>query len=129
MKTFGYELILDLSECSTEKFSREGLTEFFVKICDLIDMKREDLHFWDYIGYEDEIPYDQPHLVGTTAVQFITTSNIIVHTLDLLNGCFVNIFTCKEFDKDIAEKFTCDFFNGVLKNSHFVKRGDGLCPK
>ena len=55
MKTFGYELILDLKNCSTEKFNRKGLTEFFIELCDLIDMEREDLHFWDYEGHEDKI--------------------------------------------------------------------------
>jgi len=123
MKTFGYELILDLSNCSVEKFNRTDLTKFFVEICELIDMKREDLHFWDYEGYEDEIPYDQPHLVGTTAVQFISTSNITIHTLEILKAVYVNIFSCKEFNKDVAENFTCNFFKGDIDNSHFIERG------
>ena len=123
MKAYGYELILDLNNCSTEKFNREGLRIFFKEVCEVIDMKREDLHFWDYSGVpEDEIPYDQPHLVGTTAVQFISTSNIVVHTLDMLNKVFVNIFTCKAFDKDAAVKFTKEYFDAKECKTTFLER-------
>ena len=123
MKSYGYELILDLNECSTDKFNREGLTEFFKELCILIDMKREDLHFWDYEECEeDEIPYDQPHLIGTTAVQFISTSNIVVHTLSMLKKAFINIFSCKFFDKNIAEKFTKEYFNAKECKVVFLER-------
>lgn len=120
---YGYELILDLEDCSTEKFNREGLTKFFKELCELIDMKREDLYFWDYEECEEEdIPYDQPHLIGTTAVQFITTSNIIVHTLSILKKAFVNIFTCKTFDKDVAESFVKEYFKAKKCKAVFLER-------
>jgi S-adenosylmethionine decarboxylase len=122
MKAFGYELIIDLSDCSTEKFNREDLTEFFEKICDLIDMNREDLYFWDYEGNEEIIPYNQPHLVGISAVQFISTSDIVVHTLDMLKKVFVNIFSCKKFDKDIAEQFVKEYFKAEKCKAVFLKR-------
>ena len=122
MKTFGYELILDLSGCNADKFNREELTYFFIELCDLIDMNRENLYFWDYEGCEDQIPYDQPHLVGTTAVQFISTSDIVVHTLDLLEKVFVNIFSCKKFDNNIAENFVKDFFEAKDCRVIFIER-------
>lgn len=119
---FGYELILNLYECSIEKFNRPGLETYFIELCNLIDMKREDLHFWDYEGIEDEIPYDQPHLVGTSAVQFIATSSIIVHTLDLLKKIYINIFSCKKFDPKVAEEFTKKYFEVKKCDSLFVER-------
>ncbi len=122
MEVYGYELVIDLGECSTEKFNRKGLEQYFIEVCEVIDMKREDLHFWDYEGYEDEIPYNQPHLIGITAVQFITTSNIVIHTLEILKKCFVNIFSCKEFDKDIAEQFTKEYFGAKKSRSTFLER-------
>ena len=123
MEIYGYELVIDLSECSLEKFNRKGLEQYFIEICDLIEMKREDLHFWDYEECEeDEIPYDQPHLIGITAVQFITTSNIVIHTLEMLKKCFVNIFSCKKFDKDIAEKFTKEYFDAKECKVVFLER-------
>lgn len=123
MKSFGYELVLDLSNCSTEKFNRKDITEFFKELCNLIDMEREDLHFWDYEGVpEEEIPYDQPHLIGTSAVQFISTSNITIHTLNLLQKIFVNIFSCKEFNEKKAEAFTKKYFSAGNITARFLVR-------
>ena len=64
----------------------------------------------------------EPHLKGTTAVQFILTSNIVIHTLDLLGAVYVNIFSCKDFDPKIAADFTANWFKGKIVNSHFIDR-------
>ena len=77
-RAFGCELVLDMEKCDTNLFTREKIKEFFEKLCDKIDMEREDLHFWDYEG--DEVAYEQAesHLRGITAIQFNKTSNITV---------------------------------------------------
>jgi len=64
----------------------------------------------------------EPHAVGTSAVCFILTSTIVIHTLDILEKVFVNIFSCKTFDPDVASKFTAEWFKGEVKNSTFVER-------
>ena len=51
---YGLELILDLHGCDTSKFNRESIKAYFEQLCDLIDMQREDLHFWDDVGVRDE---------------------------------------------------------------------------
>ena len=121
-KIYGYELILDLHGCDVGKFTRKSIEEYMVTICEAIGMEREDLHFWDYEGVpEEEIPKDS-HLLGTTAVQFITTSNIVVHTLELLKAVFVNIFSCKKYDKELAEKITREWFGAKECRTHFIER-------
>ena len=121
-KIYGYELILDLHGCDVSKFTRKSIEEYMVTICEAIGMEREDLHFWDYEGVpEEEIPKDS-HLLGTTAVQFITTSNIVVHTLELLKAVFVNIFSCKKYDKELAEKITREWFGAKECRTHFIER-------
>ena len=121
-KPYGFELILDLHGCDVSVFNRESLEGYFKKVCDAIGMEREDLHFWDYKGLpEEEIPKDS-HLLGTTAVQFITTSNIVIHTLDLLKAVYVNIFSCKEFDKEIAEQITKEWFGAKEYRTRFIER-------
>lgn len=123
MEPFGYELILDLSNCNIKKFNRKALTEFFEKICDLIEMQREDLYFWDYEGIpENEIPPEQLHLAGISAVQFIITSNITIHTLDVPKKVYVNIFSCKKFDEKKAEEFTKEYFSAEKSNARFITR-------
>ena len=88
---YGVELILDLHQCETP-FSQQTIRRFMEELCNLIHMERADLHFWDYetVEEKDAAP---PHLAGTSAVQFITTSNVTIHTLDKLRAVYLNIFT------------------------------------
>ncbi len=97
-KPYGFELIMDLHECDVSTFNRESLRGYFEKVCEAIDMEREDLHYWDYDGVPAEDRPDEAHLLGTSAVQFISTSTIVVHSLDLLKAAYINIFSCKTFE-------------------------------
>ena len=63
-----------------------------------------------------------PHTKGTSAVQFILTSNITIHTLDLLEAAYVNIFSCKKFDRKLAEKITTEWFVAKKYKTHFLER-------
>jgi len=119
---YGFELILDLHSCDAGKFTRKSIEEYMVVICEAIEMEREDLHFWDYEGVPEEEISNEAHLSGTSAVQFITTSNIVIHTLDLLGAVYVNIFSCKSFDKKVAEKLTKEFFGAKEIRTHFIER-------
>lgn len=122
MKDFGTEVILDLHECSTDKFTREGLTEYFVQLCKLLDMERCDLHFWDYEDKPEEYEKAPDHLKGISAIQFISTSNITVHTLDVLKRVYLNIFSCREFDSQAVHEFSAKFFGGQTVTCHAIKR-------
>ncbi len=119
---YGFELIMDLHNCNVSKFSRESLRGYFAKLCEAIDMERSDLHFWDDVGVPFEERQTSPRTKGTSAVQFILTSTIVVHTLDLLGTVYANIFSCKPFDEKIAEKLTKDWFEAKKCRSHFIER-------
>ena len=121
-KPYGYELILDLHDCDVSKFNRESLDQYFEFICDSIDMERAILHFWDDVGVPEEERQTSPHTVGTSAVQFILTSSIVVHTLDQLKSVYVNIFSCKPFDEIIAEDVTAKWFSANTCRRHFIER-------
>ena len=95
---YGIELILDLHDCDASKFTRGSIQKYFERLCDLIDMKREELHFWDDVGVADEDKQTSPHTQGTSAVQFILTSSIVIHALDQMEAVYINIFSCKAFD-------------------------------
>lgn len=121
---YGFELILDLYGCNTRTFNRKSIENWLKQLCELIGMKREGLHWWDYKDEkEEDIPYDQPHLVGTSCVQFITTSDIVIHTVDLLGECYINIFSCKEFDAEKARDFTMNWFGAKEYDKMFITRG------
>ena len=121
-KTYGYELIMDLHGCDAGKFTRKSIEEYMVSVCEAIDMERSDLHFWDYEGFAEEDIPKEAHLLGTSAVQFITTSTIVIHTLDILKAIYVNVFACKPFDSKAAEKVTRDWFGAKECRSHFMER-------
>jgi len=120
--SYGKELILDLHDCDPSTFNRESLTMFFRRLCELIDMTPELLCFWDDVGVPPEECQMQAHTKGTTAVQFILTSNITVHTLDMLGKVFVNVFTCKDFEPQIAIDFAAKWFHGKVVASHVIER-------
>lgn len=120
MKDFGKEVIIDLHQCSTDKFTRDGIKEYFNILCKKIDMKQCNLYFWDYIGYPEEYEQAPAHLKGTSAVQFISTSNITIHTLDILKRVYLNIFSCKDFDSETAILFSEEYFEGnIIKYNEF----------
>ena len=107
---YGIELILDLHDCDATKFTRGSIQKYFERLCDLIDMKREELHFWDDVGVADEDKQTSPHTQGTSAVQFILTSSIVIHALDQMEAVYINIFSCKAFDPLVAENFSVEWF-------------------
>ena len=91
------------------------------ELCTLIEMERADLHFWDYETQEekDEVP---DHLAGTSAVQFISTSNVTIHTLDRLKAVYLNVFSCKDFDARKAIAFCEEYWAGdTIQNSILVR--------
>jgi S-adenosylmethionine/arginine decarboxylase-like enzyme len=122
MTSYGKELILDLHNCDSSTFTRKSLRKYFKLLCQQIDMKAEKLCWWDDYGLEPEFIQTEPHTKGTSAVQFILTSNITIHTLDILKNVYINVFSCKEFDPDIVMKFSEEWFKGKIINSQLINR-------
>lgn len=104
---YGKELILDLHHCGNATMDI-NVQAFCEELAELVGMECEEFHPWDSLPEE---PKD-PKLYGVSGVQFITTSNIIVYVLPLLNEgtVYINLFSCKKFDTDIATKFCENYF-------------------
>ncbi len=122
MENYGIELIIDIHECDSSKFNRSEIRNYFKELCRLIDMKPEKLCWWDDQGLPQELCQTESHTKGTTAVQFILTSNITIHTLDVLKNVYINIFSCKEYDCDLALAFSEKWFKGKIVCSHIIQR-------
>jgi len=123
MTAFGKELIIDLHNCAGLPTTRDELRRFFKRLCDeVLDMERADLHFWDY--EDDPEGYDAAadHLKGISACQFISTSNIVIHTVDVQKKVFLNVFSCKNFEGTKVIEFAKDWFRGELVGSHILPR-------
>ena len=119
---YGYELILDLHGCEVSTFNRESLDNYFEKLCKAINMEKCERYFWDDVGVAEDERQTSPHTKGTSAVQFILTSTIVIHTLDLMAAVYVNIFSCKQYDADLAEEITKDWFRARKCSTHFIER-------
>lgn len=119
---YGLELVLDLHGCNTSKFNRADIDAYFTEICQRIDMQRCEVHFWDDVGVSPDEQQTLPHTKGTSAVCFILTSSIVIHTLDMLEAAYLNIFSCKEFDADLAAAFTTEWFEADTCDSTLLNR-------
>ena len=121
-QVYGFELVLDLHGCEAELFNRDHIDKFFTDLCELIEMEKCEVHFWDDVGVPEEERQTLPHTKGTSAVCFILTSTIVIHTLDILGAVYVNIFSCKPFEPDVAAEFTSKRFKAESFNKTFIGR-------
>ena len=85
-------------------------------------MQREDLHFWDDVAVSEEDKQTSPHTQGTSAVQFILTSSIVIHALDQLRAVYINIFSCKVYDPKVAEEFSVKWFGANDYSARLLDR-------
>jgi S-adenosylmethionine/arginine decarboxylase-like enzyme len=121
--TYGQELIIDIHECDlTNLSSRSDIEDFCNEICDVLDMNKGPLHFWDYEGFPQEYKDAPPHLKGITAIQFLTTSNLTIHILDELKSVYLNIFSCKSFDSKKVIEYVQEWTLGNIVQKLLIER-------
>ena len=104
------------------KFNRADIDSYFTELCRRISMEKAETHYWDDVGVPTDERQTSPQTKGTSAVCFILTSTIVVHTLDLLSAVYVNIFSCKAFDPEVATEFTKEWFEAGSCKSTFIDR-------
>ena len=116
-KIFGYELIMNLGECSLKKISsKKEIAAYTDKLCKLIKMKKYGKALIVYFGEK------QAYTKGYSLVQLIETSSITGHFSDHWKTAYINIFSCKAYDYKLARKFTKDFFEAKKIKSKFIVR-------
>lgn len=119
---YGYSTILDAYDCDSAKFTRKNIEAFLVSLCEAIDMEREDLHWWDYDDDPEGYAAAPSHLRGISAVQFIKTSSIVVHTLDDIGVLFIDLFSCKQYDPKVLNHKMMEHFKGRVRSSQTFAR-------
>lgn len=122
MKNYGKELILDLHHCNPKKMTRYYIRKFFITLCKEIDMEACKVSWWDYKGFPKEYEKAPSHLKGTSAIQFISTSNITIHTLDEMKRVYLNVFSCKSFPAHMAAVYAEKYFEGCIINEQQIDR-------
>ena len=120
MSYWGYHLILDCSNCDKEAITNpETIRDFAKTLVNDIEMvaygEPQVIHF----GHNAE------HLSGWTLLQFIETSNIMAHFCDHSREGYVDIFSCKEYDIDVAVSVVEKFFRpSKIRKTYLTRQAD-----
>lgn len=111
------ELIIDLHECDVCKLTKKNLDIFFMRLCEISKMEAVGRpKYW-------KCDIDLPHLKGYSGIQFIKTSNIIIHTLDITGDAYINFFSCKDFNVPEVIDFIVEHFGVGFYHSTTILRG------
>ncbi|HUW71837.1 MAG TPA: S-adenosylmethionine decarboxylase [Candidatus Humimicrobiaceae bacterium] len=93
-KIYGKELILDLLDCDPKIIrSKKKILQYSKKLCSLLKIKRYGKPICERFALDDS------HAAGYSLVQLIETSLLSGHFSELWNRAFINIFSCRLFEK------------------------------
>ena len=101
---YGMELIVDAHDCDPSLMTRKKIRAFLDLLITTLDVERAKPPFF----WMEDTPI--PHLQGLSCIQFIKTSNITIHTLDITHSMYMNIFSCKFFDRFAVEELVRCYF-------------------
>lgn len=114
-KPWGKSLAIDLYGCDHELLlDRRALRRFVQELVAVIKMQLHGPCHIDRFG--------SGSLHGLSAMQFIETSCVTVHHDDKGDRVFIDIFSCKDFDTNIARKFAKEFYKAKrIKSTTLVR--------
>jgi len=111
---FGPHLILDCQSNSSKLGDPDFIEEFLSSLVEKIEMT---------VLIDPIVLYVNNASPGVTGVAIIAESHISIHTFPEKNFFFIDIFSCKEFDTDLAEQFIIEAFDVEEYDEHKVIRG------
>ncbi len=117
-KFWGYNLLLDCAECNYNIYNKDMISTFAKILVKEIDMVAYGEPIVEFMLKGDPKQ-------GYSLVQLITTSSITGHFMDFDRTAYIDIFSCKEFDVDIAEKVVKSFFEPKRMRRNFITRDAG----
>jgi len=119
---WGYHALFDCQSCPIERItSEENIREFIKDIVSAIDMKSYGEPMIAHFATHDA------DAAGYSFCQMIETSNITGHFSDKTGDCYIDIFSCKEYDTDVAIGAIENFFRPEEVKMRYFERG-GAAP-
>jgi S-adenosylmethionine decarboxylase len=117
-EAFGPHLMLDLRECNAEKLKDYNLIfDILHELPEKIGMtKITQPYVFPYAGL---VPEDK----GITGTVIIAESHISIHTFQEKDYCFVDVFSCKDFDVEYAAEYIIKAFESKKYDKHVIDRG------
>jgi S-adenosylmethionine/arginine decarboxylase-like enzyme len=116
MNAWGIQASIDIHRCNPDLIrDADAIKKFVIELCDLIEMKRFGETVVVNFG-EDE------RVAGYSMTQLIETSLISAHFANQTNNVYLDVFSCKYYEPEIAAEFAKKFFEGNEYNMHVVLR-------
>src|SRR6185369_8403897 len=98
---------IDLHGCERRRLEDPGtLRRFVPSLINAIGMRAHGPLMLDRFG--------DGELEGWSAMQFIETSSVTVHTDEVCDRCFVDVFSCRPFDSSAAATVAAAHFGGTF---------------
>ena len=103
---WGLHSAIDIHGCNPKSIrDADAIKRFVVELCDLIEMKRFGECVVVDFG-EDE------RVAGFSMTQLIETSLISAHFANASNAVYLDVFSCKYYNPNVAAEFAKKFFKG-----------------
>jgi S-adenosylmethionine/arginine decarboxylase-like enzyme len=113
---WGISCAIDIYECSPDTIrDPEAIRRFVAELCELIEMKPFGDTLVVHFGKEERV-------AGFSMVQLIETSLISAHFANQSNAVYLDIFSCRPYDKDAVVEFATRFFGGRRVSSTVTLR-------
>jgi S-adenosylmethionine/arginine decarboxylase-like enzyme len=101
--TWGYHMVVDASRCKSEAIRDASTIASFARdLVTAIDMVAH--------GDPQVIHFGTGNKAGYTLVQLIETSNVSAHFVEETNDVYLDVFSCKLFDRQIVEEVFMKYF-------------------
>lgn len=115
---WGQHLVLDLSGCPRDRLTNADHLRDWVR--DLVDAIRMKAYGEPQLEHFATHSYDA---AGYTLLQLIETSNICAHFAENLGQVYIDIFSCKRFDNDVAVQVCRRYFAPEQVEMTILERG------
>ena len=106
MDYWGYHSVFDCWDCDRTAIQNKNTVRNFittlVKDIDMVPIGNPQIS-QTAIGQDDK--------EGFTAIQIIETSSITAHFINSTGSLYLDVFSCKKFDREIVQMLIKQFFN------------------
>jgi S-adenosylmethionine decarboxylase len=120
MEYWGQHLLLDCASCDIGKVtSKENVYNFIKELVPAIEMVAFGEPMVEHFTTHD------PDKSGISFFQMIETSNISGHLVDMNGDAYIDIFSCKDVNVDIAVEIVKKYFKPEKIRINFITRSAG----
>jgi S-adenosylmethionine/arginine decarboxylase-like enzyme len=118
---WGYHLILDVSDCNQDVDNPSVVAAFLKEMVEVLKMVA--------VGEPLVHQFTDPRGRGTSGVQIITTSSLTFHSDDVDWAAYIDVFSCKQFEPQVAIDLTVKYFEPKHIGKLFLYRDAGPWPE